>query len=131
MVKAHHIIDQSTWPMTCDDCNMWIAYAKGGEHGGGLWQIYDGRAAQLVRTGLLAPWLTRVTWIHAEKDTRDGPRGDWTDTRGVMLILVAHHHQRGMRIPITEALWEAASTLTCLAGPWAGARLLLDAAVSA
>ncbi len=69
-----------------------------------------------------------MQWVHRERRTRSGDRGVFVDDAGLMLVLVAHHHRRGVRVPLTEELWQAAVTLTALAGPWPGARLLLEAA---
>lgn len=130
---------QPPWPVLCHDCdNRWIAVPiPEGLVPGCCWRIEDRRAAQVARTGPLSAWLTRVTLRHHVRRTALGGAGDFGDDLGLVLVLVAHHHRRGQRLHLTEQLWQQAVTLSALAsrpgrfdGPWAGARLLLDATTS-
>lgn len=130
MLTLHHVVDERRWGFICHTCgHRGIAHREiSAAYPDLRWRILDQRAANLVRTGRLSAWLPRVTWDHRSKHTRDADRGDYTDNPGVMLVLVAHHHRRGLSIPVTDGLWDAAVTMAALGGPWAGARLLLEAA---
>lgn len=119
----HNIVHLPPWPVTCHDCgNLWIA----GPHGDNLWWIRDLRAVDLARTGILSAWLKRVHLV-VKGGSVIG------DDRALMLVLVAHHHQRGQRLPMSETMWHQAAVLAALAsqertfdGPWAAAEMLLD-----
>lgn len=137
MIAVHDVVLQPTWGVTCGTCrNQRLAtphYAGPPTVG---WDLLDRRAAHLARTGVLAPWVKQTRWVHREKDTREGWAGDFTGSRGLMLALVAHHHQRGLRFQIDKQVWEAVAFLTALGDhggfseAWDSARLVLATAES-
>lgn len=132
MVALHDITDETSWGVTCRTCgNRGVARRYRMEARPDLgWRILDLRAANLVRTGVLSVLLPRVGWVHLERSKPYVDRGDYTDTRGLMLVFVAHHHQRGLRLNLTDDIWDAAVFAAALNGPWSGGQLLLEHAVT-
>lgn len=142
MIKPHHVVQMGgEGPVFCQDCGgRWVAapWSPRVDRGFG-WRIEDQRAAHLARTGPLAPWLDRVGLVHrsARRARREGRQaGDVADDLGLMLVLAAHHHTRGWYIPLDDDLWKTAAVTAVLMaepyefdGAWAGARILLDAAL--
>lgn len=142
MIKPHRLVQMGgEGPVFCQDCGgRWFAAPLSpGVTPGFRWRIEDQRAAHLARTGPLSPWLDRVGLVHlsARRARRAGRKtGDLADDLGLMLTIAAHHHARGWHIPLDNDLWKSAAVTAVLMaepgrfdGAWAGACILLDAAV--
>lgn len=102
----HRFVDRHPWPVTCADCrDAWFAKALPDEHGiGTRWLVHDERAVEVVRTSRLAARVPQVTLRHEH-------RGWVTCQRGLVLVVAAHHHVRGLPY-VTDDAWAKVTLLT-------------------
>lgn len=107
MVALHRFVDRVSWPVTCADCrDAWFAKALPHDTGTGTrWLVHDERAVEVVRTSRLAARVRQVT-------LRREQRGWVTCQRGLVLVVAAHHHVRGLPYDLTDDTWVTVTLLT-------------------
>ena len=125
------VVPSGAWPITCADCRNGTWFASTRRRGNGderSWFVYEERSVELVLTGRLSRWLPRVLLQPSGGD------GWIADDLGMTLVVVAHHHRRGMALDLSEDTWGALATLAALGGgasedpfrlPFDGARLIM------
>lgn len=103
MNRRHHA-QARRQRITCGVCDTWIV---DGTHNPEVWIVFDSRAMQIARDGVMHAWASKANWQIEPWIAR-------TDTLGAVLTVTAHHWSRGWGIDLNNHAWRTATTLIAL-----------------